>query len=296
MIVVSDASSKIGTEIITGLLKSGEQVRGIDNQRQRLADLKSSGLEPAIGELTDPVFLLSVFKDAESVFFIVPSRPEIESVKKYFKDCGDAFVRAARDSSLKNIFFLSSMGADEASEAGQVLSLGEIEKHLLTLNAENITVFRPAYFMEHLLKKISHIRMRDVIADSSNGETPLYLVSSNDVALKAVSMLKERSSPGRTKIELYGDKLSYREMTRIIGMGIGIPELPYVQLLDTDMRNDLIDQGFSINMADNYVEMTHALSRGAISPKLIDPDTPNCPTRFKQFVDDVFVKAYHCAE
>jgi hypothetical protein len=62
------------------------------------------------------------------------------------------------------------------------------------------------------------------------------------------------------------------------------------------MRNDLVNQGYSINMADNYVEMTHALSRGALTPKQIDKLTPNCPTRFKQFVDDVFVEAYHCAE
>jgi uncharacterized protein YbjT (DUF2867 family) len=296
MIVVSDASSKTGTEIISALLKAGERVRGIDNSRERLAALRSSGVEPAVGELTDPVFLLSAFRDAESVFFIVPSRSETESVKKYFEDTGSAFVKALRDSKVRNVYFLSSMGADEVSEAGLLLSLGEIERRLDTIETENVITFRPGYFMEHLLSKISYIKTRDVIADSTSGDTPLYLVSIGDVALKAVSMLRERSSLGRRKIELYGDRLSYRDMTRIIGTSIGIPELPYVQLLDIDMRNDLVNQGYSINMADNYVEMTHALSRGALTPKQIDKLTPNCPTRFKQFVDDVFVEAYHCAE
>ena len=175
MIVVSDASSKTGTEIISALLKAGERVRGIDNSRERLAALRSSGVEPAVGELTDPVFLLSAFRDAVSVFFIVPSRSETESVKKYFEDTGSAFVKALRDSKVRNVYFLSSMGADEVSEAGLLLSLGEIERRLDTIETENVITFRPGYFMEHLLSKISYIKTRDVIADSTSGDTLPYL-------------------------------------------------------------------------------------------------------------------------
>ena len=295
MIVISDVSSRVGSRLALDLLKSGEQVRGINNHRERLASLKSEGMELAIGEQSDPVFLLSAFRDADTAFLIAPSRPDINNFSKTYKDTADAYVKAIGDSKVRNVLFLSSMGVNQSTDAGMISGLRIIEKKLNSLSLENIVFLRPGYFMEHLLPKITYIKTRDMIADSINGDTPLYMVCEGDVSALALSMLRDSSFYGRSELELYGERISYRQATHAIGLKINIPELPYEQVLSIDMRNDLLNMGYSINMADEYIETTNALSSGVVSPVLIDPETPNAPTRFDQFLDEVFLPAYNSA-
>lgn len=295
MFVITDVTSKIGGKIALELLRSGFKVRGIDKSRDSMAYLKSEGMEIAEGSIEDPVFLTSAFKDADTLFLIAPARIDIEDFTRTFNMIGSSVCKAVRDSKIINIIFFSSMGVEQSSEAGLILGLRDIEMQLNTLNLENIISLHSGYFMEHTLSKIGYIRKNNQIADSTDGQTPLYMVSSDDIASMAVSMIKQKSFYGRSIVELYGDRLSYRQVTKIIGDSIGIPELPYVQLMDLEMRNDLIEKGISINMANAYVEMSHALSRGAVSPNIIDKEIPNCPTRFNQFVEKIFFPAFNAA-
>lgn len=295
MLVVTDVTSNIGGKVALELLRSGQKVRGVDSSRESMAYLKSEGMEIATGEIEDPVFLSSVCKDADTLLFIAPARPNFENFSQSFHQIGSTVCKAVKDSKITTVFFLSCMGAEQSSEAGLILGLRDIEKQLDTLNTENVIYLHPGYFMEHTLSKISFIKAKDMVADSVDGQTPLYMVSCDDVAINVVSIINQKAFYGRSVIELYGDRLSYRQATKIIGAGIGIPELPYKQLMDIEMRNELVEKGISINMANAYVEMSHALSRGAVSPNLIDKEVPNCPTRFNQFVEKVFIPTFNAA-
>jgi uncharacterized protein YbjT (DUF2867 family) len=295
MVVITDVTSRIGSKVALDLLKSGQKVRGVDNNRERMAFLKSEGMELAVGEPDDPVFLSSVVSDAGSVLLIAPCRPEFENFNLKCKNFGEAAKKAIKDSKVSNVFFLSSMGAEQSSEAGLISGLRTIEQSLNHLTTETVVYFHPGLFMEHFLSKIGIIKTRDMIEDSTDGQTPLYLVSDTDVADYIVTMIKSNAFYGRNVVELYGDRLSYRQATKLIGNSIGIPELPYKQLLDYEMRNELVSGGLSIAMANVFVEMTHALSRGVVCPNLVDREIPNCPTRFKQFVEKVFVPLYNAS-
>lgn len=295
MFVITDVNSRIGTMVALQLLKSGQKVRGIDTNRESMAYLKSEGMEIASGQISDPVFLKSATQDADTLILIAPARPDTENFVHQFNQVGSSVCKAIKETSIQTVFFLSSMGVEQSSETGLILGLRDIEKQLDTVGIENVVYLHPGYFMEHILSKISFIRGKDSIADSIDAQVPLYMVCTDDVASYLVNMIKKKSYFGRSVVELYGDKLTYREVTKIVGTSIGIPELPYMQLMDTEMRNELINRGFSVNMANAYVEMSHALSRGAVSPNLIDINIPNCPTRFEQFVQDIFVPAYKAA-
>lgn len=295
MYIITDVSSRFGAKLALQLLRSGQKVRGVGNHRENLAYLKSEGMEIATGEIVDPVFLSSVFKDAQTLVLIAPAPSNLENFSNTFHQVGSAVCKAVKDSKISTVFFLSSMGVEQTSEAGLILGLRDIEQQLDSLNTENVIYLHPGYFMEHTLSKISFIKQKDMIADSIDAQTPLYMVSTEDVANYVTEMIKKRNYYGRVIAELYGDRLSYRKATKIIADNIGIPELPYLQLLDPEMRNELVENGFSINMANAYVEMSHALSQGALCPKLIDKEVPNCPTRFTQFVENVFVPAFKAA-
>jgi uncharacterized protein YbjT (DUF2867 family) len=295
MFIITDVNSRFGAKLALQLLRSGQKVRGVGNHRENLAYLKSEGMEIATGQIVDPVFLASAFKDAHTLVLIAPAPSNLESFSNTFHQVGSAACKAIKDSKINTIFFLSSMGVEQTSEAGLILGLRDIEQQLDTLNTENVIYLHPGYFMEHTLSKISFIKQKDMIADSIDAQTPLYMVSTEDVANYVAEMINKRNYYGRAIVELYGDRLSYRKATKIIADSIGIPELPYVQLLDPEMRNELVENGFSINMANAYVEMSHALSRGALCPNLIDKEVPNCPTRFTQLVYSIFVPAFKAA-
>ncbi|HEX3020605.1 MAG TPA: NmrA family NAD(P)-binding protein [Chitinispirillaceae bacterium] len=295
MYVITDVSSRFGGKVALELLRSGQKVRGIGNHRENLAYLKSEGMEIATGEMDDPVFLASAFKDAHTLVLIAPAPVNMENFSNAFHQVGIAVCHAVKDSKINAIFFLSSMGVEQSTESGLILGLRDIEQQLETLSTENIIYLHPGYFMEHTLSKISFIKSKDMVADSIDSQTPLYMVSSQDIANYVVSMIMKKSYYGRMIVELYGDRLTYRQLTKMIGTSIGIPELPYTQLMDLEMRNVLIENGFSINMANAYVEMSHALGRGAVSPNLIDREVPNCPTRFIQFLEKIFVPAFNAA-
>lgn len=295
MYVITDVSSRFGGKLALELLRSGQKVRGIGNHRENLAYLKSEGMEIATGEIDDPVFLSSVFKDAQTLMLIAPAPANLGNFNDNFHKVGAAACKAVKDSKISTIFFLSSMGVEQSSEAGLILGLRDIEEQLDALNTENVIYLHPGYFMEHTLSKISFIKQKDIIADSIDAEIPLYMVSTEDVVNYVTNMIQQKNYYGRVVVELYGDRMSYRQATKVIADNIGIPELPYLQLMDLEMRNALVENGFSINMANAYVEMSHALSRGAVSPNLIDKDIPNCPTRFVQFVEKNFVPAFKAA-
>lgn len=292
MVVITDVTSRVGSLLASELLRTGEKVLGIDEERSRMARLISDGMESATGDISDPVFLSSTFADAGTMFLILPLRADRENYRRYFVDVGDSVIKAVRDSKLRNVIFISSMGADEKEEAGLLSGYGDVEEILDTLELENITVVRPGYYMDHLLPKISMIREKDLVGDVINGDTPLYFTDLKDVAVNLASMYRSNSYFGRSKVEMYSDRMTLRKAVRIIGESIDIPELPFVQMSDQDYRNHLIDQGASASFANMYVEMGHAISRGVMEPSLIDTQVPNLPTRLSDFVQNVFVPAY----
>ncbi len=290
MVVITDVASRAGSLLASELLKNGENVLGIDDTRGRMARLISEGMEGVVGDISDPVFLSSTLSDADALFLIVPLRADGNNFRRYFIDVADSAVKALHDSKVKNVFFLSSLGADEKEEAGFLSGYGDVEEILESVSIENVILFRPGYYMDHLLPKISMIRSSDMVGDVIKGDTPLYFTDLRDVAQNMASMYKNRTFYGRSKVEMYSDKASLRKAVRMIGESIGVPELPFIHFSDQDYRNYLLEHGASMPFANMYVEMGDAISRGVMEPSLVE--VPNLPTRLSDFIQNVFIPAY----
>ncbi|KMQ50054.1 hypothetical protein CHISP_3008 [Chitinispirillum alkaliphilum] len=296
MVVITDVNSRTGSLLALKLIKSGEKVLGINGSRTQMASLISEGMEGAVGDISDPVFLSSTLKEAQTLFLIVPMHTHKENYSRYFINIGSSVMKSVKNSKVRNLFLVSVMGAEQREEAGLLSGYGDLEEILGIVEPQNSAIFRPGYFMDHMLSKIAMIRTKDMIGDVIDGNTPIYFSDIRDTVMQISDIYLNNEYFGRSKIELYSDKLSLRTACKIIAESIGIPELPFVQLSDQEYRNHLLEQGTSIPFANAYVEMAHAISRGVMKPSLIDTSVPNCPTRFSQFVQDVFVPAYKCGE
>jgi hypothetical protein len=100
---------------------------------------------------------------------------------------------------------------------------------------------------------------------------------------------------GHAIIDLFGDRITYKEAARQIGEAIGIPDLPYVQFTDADAVKGMMGMGLSKNMADSFVELSSALAKGMIHPTQIDPLKPNTNTTFKEFAQGMFKSVFQKA-
>src|SRR5580658_2019877 len=92
------------------------------------------------------------------------------------------------------------------------------------------------------------------------------------------------------KREVLGERdLSMTEVTAAIAQGIGKPDLRYEQFSYDQVRQVLVQAGWSPKKAAVYIEMFEAINGGVLAAQ--EPRSPqnSTPTTFEEFVQDVFV-------
>lgn len=295
MIVVTGATGKTGSIITDMLLEKGEKVRAIGRFPERLKRFRDKGAEIAVGDQSDPVFLTKSFSNANTAYLLIPPKFDALDFRVYYNSMGDAAMGAIKDSGIKKVVFLSSLGAELEYGTGPVIGLHDVEEKLKWLIGVDIAILRPGYFMENTLGTIPLIKNQRINGSSMVSNAPVVMIATHDIAVEAVKQLTEKAFIGVSIIELFGDRLTYWEATRQIGTAIGIPDLPYVQFSDEEAVAAFRKMGLSENVASSYVELSRAISAGKVKPTQIDADKPNTPTRFKQFAEEVFRPAYKMA-
>jgi hypothetical protein len=111
--------------------------------------------------------------------------------------------------------------------------------------------------------------------------------------MKAADLLSSRTFTGHSIVELFGQRISFREMAKIIGAKIGMPHLSYVQFTERDALAGMVAMGVSQNVAESFVEMAKGINNGKMTPLVADADNPPAPTGFADFVDEVFYPAFN---
>ncbi|MGA2506473.1 MAG: NmrA family NAD(P)-binding protein [Chitinispirillaceae bacterium] len=292
MIVVTGASGKTGSKTAEWILENKENVRVIGRSAERLQSLAAKGAEIMTGDQADADFLGRAFSGATAVYLLIPPKMDVPDVRAYYNSMGDVAVTAIRKAKVKKVVFLSSLGAERSEGTGPVLGLHDVEEKLRALKEVDIVFLRPGYFMENTLMNAGLIKHQRINGNAASPDAPVLMVATRDIAAKAAELLTARSFKNHTVIELFGQRISYREATTIIGEKIGIPDLPYVQFSDGDTVKALTGMGLSTNMAASFVELARGISAGKITTTVIDPQRPNAPTDFRKFAEDVFVPVY----
>jgi uncharacterized protein YbjT (DUF2867 family) len=213
-------------------------------------------------------------------------------IRAYYNTLGDAAITAIRKSGIRKIVFLSSLGAEKDSGTGPVLGLHDVERKLEMMKTTDIVFLRAGYFMENTLMNIPLIKAQRNTGNHIAPNAPVITVATKDIASRAADALSSRSFTGHTYIEVFGQKISYREMTKIIGAKIGFPGLTYIQFSEKDAVAGMTGMGLSLNIAEAFVELAKGINSGNISTTVENPDKPTAPTGFSKFVDEVFYPAY----
>jgi uncharacterized protein YbjT (DUF2867 family) len=293
MYVVLGASGNTGHIVAKTLLARGQKVRAVGRNASHLQPLAANGAEISIADVTDAAALTKAFQQADAAYVMIPPNPTSNDALAYAERVSEAIAAAAKNSGVRNIVSLSSIGADKPSGTGPVVGLHNLEQKLNRIDAANVLHLRAVYFMENTLPQASAIRAMDCTAGPLRPDLKLPMIATRDIGAAAADALLQLAFRGKQTQELHGQRdLDYTEVTAIIGTAIGKPNLKYVHLTDDQIRPALIQMGMSDNFASLLLEMTSALNSGYMRP--LEPRTARntTPTPFETFVAESFVSAY----
>ena len=222
VIAVSGATGQQGGSVARELKKKGYKVRALTRNADSSAArvLAESGAEVVKTEFSNPVSLESVLTGVDA-FFLVTSPfeagPEAETVQ------GTAAVKAAVKAGVPYLVFSSACDAENNTGVPHFDSKYEIEK-VLSSSGIPFSIIAPAYFYENMLSPFTLPGIKDgVFAQAMPEERKLQMVSLRTIGSVAALALTDRGRFEGKRINLSGDELSGKEVTKILGDAKGKP-------------------------------------------------------------------------
>ena len=219
------------------------------------------------GDTNDAAFLTKGFRGADAVYTLLPTDPSSPDYRAVQDRQGEAIVEAVRDSGVKYVVALSSLGGELSEGTGVIKGLHAQEERLRQLEGVNVLLLRPVSFFENFYNSLGLIKQEGINGDSVVADLRVPMIATRDIAEVAAMALAKRDWTGLVVRELLGQRdLSFAEATLIIGERIGKPDLQYVQFSYADEANALVQAGMSESFANLYVEMTRAFNDELIKP------------------------------
>jgi uncharacterized protein YbjT (DUF2867 family) len=285
MITVMGATGNTGKKITEALLKAGDKVRALGRSESKLAELEGAGAEVFGGDTNNAAFLAKAFRGADAVYTLLPTDPRAADYRAEQDRQGEAIVKAIRESGVRYVIALSSMGADSSKAHGVLAGLHAQEERLKMIEGINLLLLRPVSFFENFYSSIALIKQEGINGDSVEASLAIPMVATRDIAETAAKALRARDWNGVIVCELLGPRdISHAEATRILGEKIGKPGLHYVQFSYDGHAKALVQAGLSESFARLYVEMTRAFNEGTVKPVRTRENTT--PTPFEDFADE----------
>jgi uncharacterized protein YbjT (DUF2867 family) len=282
MFVITGATGNIGKRLCEILLEKKQKVRAIGRSPEKLKALSDRGTEVRTGLLEDSEFLMHAFRGATSVFVMIPPNYETEDMPGHQEKTGKSLVDAIRNSGVKQVVNLSSMGAELNEKTGPILGLHYQEKRLNELNGVNVLHLRPCSFMENQFSGIPLIKNMGITGSSIRPDHVMNHIATRDIAEVAAEEMMSgiRSQSAR---ELIGpDDLTPVQVAKILGEAIGKPDLRYVQFSYEDEVKGMVSAGLTSSTAKLLVEMDQAMNEGLLRA-IPHTEKNTTKTTFKEF-------------
>jgi uncharacterized protein YbjT (DUF2867 family) len=259
MYVLLGANGNITSRVAAALLDRREPVRVIGRNPASLAALGQRGAELAIGDARDADFLSRAFAGASAAYVMIPPAYDAPDMRQSQRAFGTAIAAALRQSSVRRVVNLSSVGAELPAGTGPIAGLHEQEQRLDAIAGIDLLHLRPGYFMENHLHAAASIAALGVYASLEAPDVPVPTVAARDIAQVVVRELLHPAA--RSVLHLHAPQAyTFREVARVLGRAIGRPELEYVQAEPPQVRAAMLQAGFSANAAHLMEEMASWLS------------------------------------
>jgi uncharacterized protein YbjT (DUF2867 family) len=293
MIVITGATGNTGSVIAEKLLAAGEKVRVVGRSEEKLQPLVARGAEAFVCDITDTDPLTKAFAGATAAYAMIPPNMTAENLLAHQEAVSDALAVAIRQSGVKHVVSLSSLGAEKSEKVGPIVGLHFMEQKFDRIAGLNVLHLRAGYFMENLLQYVKLIKSMGMLAGTLKGDLPIAMVATRDIAAVAAEALAARSFSGSSTREIAAARdYSMKEAAAILGQAIGKPRLPYSQLPAMMVKPAMTQMGMSKNVAENILEMMEGMNDGLVRPLAPRSAATAAPTTLEQFAAELFAPAF----
>jgi len=262
-ITISGSLGNIGKPLTQILVTSGHRVTVISSSMERKNAIEDLGAIPAIGSVSDPAFLRQAFAGADAVFAMTPPNLGGKHVISNTTAAGKAIATALKETGVKRVVMLSSIGADHPDGNGPIAGLYNIEQLYKKLEHAGITYLRAGFFYTNFYNDISLIKNAGVLGANYPATIHLPMVHPADIAVAAAEELQTPVS-GHNIRYVISDVRTPGESAGILGAAIGRPGLPWVQFTDEQSMQGMTEAGLPGEIAGLYTEMGYGIRSGKV--------------------------------
>lgn len=262
-IIITGSLGNISRPLSTQLAATGHNVTVISSDNNKAAQIENIGATPAIGSITDEVFLIRTFTGADVVYLMIPTDFSAPDIKANIAEVAQYYANAVKASGMKKVVLLSSLGAHLTEGTGPIAGIHRAEEILKQIEGIDLLILRPSYFYNNFYADINMIKQAGIIGSNFGADQRLVMTDPEDIAAIAAEKIAAGFS-GTSVLYIGSDKRTLGEVAAELGKAIGKPELPWVEFTDEQAYDGMRGAGLPEDIAKNYVEMGAAIRTGLI--------------------------------
>jgi uncharacterized protein YbjT (DUF2867 family) len=266
-IIVTGSLGHISQPLTTALVQKGHAVTVISSKPEKQKDIEALGAAAAIGSLEDVNFLTATFTGADAVYTMVPPPNYLDhnlDMMTYCHNIANNYAQAIKQSGVKKVVHLSSIGAHLDKGSGLILIHHIVEAILSKLADVAVTYMRPVGFYYNLFGFIPMIKSQGFITANYGADDNLIWVSPIDIAAAITEELETPATCSKVRY-VASDELTGNETARILGAAIRKPDLKWILISDEQRLSDLEAAGLNPKIAGGLVEMFSSQHSGVLT-------------------------------
>ncbi|RZS41170.1 uncharacterized protein YbjT (DUF2867 family) [Herbihabitans rhizosphaerae] len=255
-VVVTTPTGRVGSRVVRVLLQAGVRPTLLMRDPAKLDEALRDRVDVVACDQGDADAVVRATKDAERLFWVDPPTGDDDPVAGYAR-LGANAARAVQENGIARTVFLSSVGAEKRSGAGEIDGLGRTEE-LLDATGASVTHLRCGYFFTNLMFELDSLR-EGVMRTPWPLDFPMAWVDPRDIGDVAAARLLSDSWTGRHVQAVHGpEHLTFSRVAEILGGAIGRP-VHVERITDDDLRAGLRAAGLSAGQIEGFVGMSAGL-------------------------------------
>jgi len=293
MIVITAAAGQIGSQVLDRLLETNASLRVIVRHADKLPAHIRERVEVVEGSHGDPNVVDRAFRDADQLFWLVPTDDRAPSVYSAYVDfsipAADAIVRHA----VSHVVTISALGRGQQLYGGYASASFAMEDLLRSTGAHVRALTMPS-FMDNLLWQVGAMKSHGTFFSPISGQRSMPSVATRDIAHIATRFLLDDGWVGQDSVGVLGpEDLSFDDMAATISDVVGTP-IRFQQIAAEDYRDGFLKRGYSQAMAQGMLDMALAKDRGLDNglPRTTENTTP---TTYRRWCEDTLLPAFRAS-
>ncbi|WP_326981012.1 NAD(P)H-binding protein [Chryseobacterium sp. MYb264] len=268
-IVITGSLGNVAKPLAQQLIAEGHDITIISSDDAKKVEIENLGAKAAIGSITDVNFLVNTFQDADAAFLMTPPNMGGTNIVENTINAGKNYAEAIKQTGVKKIVMLSSIGVESPVENGPIKGLHFIEKFYNELENISVTFLRAGYFYINFFNDIPLVKNAGIIGANFPATATVPLVHPTDIA-KAAAKELINNAEGKNVKYIVSDVRPASDFATVFGSAISKPELPWIEFKDEDSLNGMLQAGVPQEMAELYTEMGRGIRTGVVQKDFIE--------------------------